>query len=68
MGSLNTRVEKLEQATHRTKPPKWYVALCGMCGIAPEDVDAGPVQTIEDVIAGPDEPDTAGRNRTESSL
>lgn len=64
--SLNTRVEKLEQATHRTKPPVWLVALAGMDGIAPEDVEAPPgVMTIEDLVAGANEPDTAGRNRTE---
>ncbi|MDZ4290738.1 MAG: hypothetical protein U1C47_02310 [Hydrogenophaga sp.] len=66
MSNLNTRVEKLELATQRTKPPVWLVALAGMCGIAPEDVEVPPgVMTIEDLVAGSFTPDTSDGNRTE---
>lgn len=53
MNNINQakRVEALEREEGALKPPAWFVALAGMCGVAPDDVKADPaLRTLEDLV------------------
>jgi len=64
--SLNTRVEKLEQAAHLGDPPKIIMVYVETFGGTPTDYTKdGRWFTLEDLVAGSNEPDTSGGNRTE---
>lgn len=53
MNNINQakRVEALEREKDAVKPPAWFAALAGMCGVAPDDVKADPaLRTLEDLV------------------
>lgn len=62
--NLKTRVEKLEQATTPADPPAWVKVLMATFGGTAEDyMPGGRAMTLETLVAGSYEPDTAERNR-----
>lgn len=63
MNNINQakRVEALEREKDAVKPPAWFVALVGMCGVAPEDVKADPaLRTLEDLVIDAQDQGKAG--------
>lgn len=64
--NLKTRVEKLEQASSLGDPPDSILCCVKTFGGTPADymVD-GRWFTLEDLVAGSDEPDTSEVNRSE---
>lgn len=66
MSTLKTRVEKLEQVANLGDPPKSIMVYVETFGGTPTDyMKDGRWFTLEDLVAGANEPDTSGRIRTE---
>lgn len=62
--NLKTRVEKLEQAASLGDPPKSILVYVETFGCTPADyMKDGRWFTLEDLVAGANESDTAGGNK-----
>lgn len=63
MNNINQakRVEALERENDAVKPPAWFAALAGMCGVAPDDLKADPaLRTLEDLVIDAQDQGKAG--------
>jgi hypothetical protein len=66
MSTLKTRVEKLELAASLGDPPESILSFVKTFGGTPADyMKDGRWFTLEDLVAGANEPDTSDGNRAE---